>query len=139
MDIETGLGWAADRRNAVLITIRGNGRPQSSDIAYAVMDGVIKISVTDDRAKTRNLVRDPRAVVHVTDPGAWSYVSFEGDVELSDVTTEPGDAAGDELVEVYRAIAGEHDDWDDFRQAMIGEQRRVIRFTPTKATGQVMS
>jgi PPOX class probable F420-dependent enzyme len=138
MDLETALDWASSRTQAALITIRGNGRPQSSDISYSLGDGVIRISVTADRAKTRNLVRDPRAVVHVSERGSWSYISFEGDVELAPVTTDPADATADELVEVYRAIAGsDHSDWAEYRQAMIDEGRLVIRFTPTKASGQI--
>ena len=137
MDLATALAWAAERKHCVLITIRANGRPQSSDVVYAVIDGEIRISVTADRAKTRNLARDPRAVIHITDPGSWSYLSFEGDVALTPVTTAADDATADDLVAVYRAVAGEHDDWPDFRQAMIDEGRQVVVFTPTKVTGPI--
>lgn len=138
MDLETALEWAAGRHNAVLITIRSNGRPQSSDIAYAVLDGQIKISVTGDRAKTANLRRDPRAVVHISVPDSWSYLSFEGDVDLSPVAASPDDPTVDELIELLRAVQGkEHPDWDEFRNAMVADQRLVVRFTPTKVTGQI--
>ena len=137
MELSTALAWASERKHCVLITIRGSGRPQSSDVVYAVMGDEIRISVTGDRAKTRNLARDPRCVIHITDPGSWSYVSFEGDVELTPITTSPDDATADDLVAVYRVVAGEHDDWDEFRQAMIDEGRQVIIFRPTKVTGQI--
>lgn len=138
MDLDTALDWAARQRHAVLITIRKAGRPQSSDISYALRDGVIRISVTTDRAKTRNLRRDPRAVVHITSPDTWSYVSFEGDVELSPVAAAPGDETCLELIEYYRDVAGaDHPDWDEYTQAMIAEGRLIARFTPTKATGQI--
>lgn len=138
MDLASALVWAAQRKNGVLVTIRRDGRPQSSDIVYAVGGGVIRISVTAGRAKTRNLRRDPRAVVHVTDPASWSYLSFDGTVELSAVTTSPDDATADELVSLYSAITGEeHADWAEYRQAMIDERRLVVRFTPTSVTGQI--
>lgn len=137
MDLGAALAWAAERKHCVLITIRGNGRPQSSDVVYAVMGDEIRISVTGGRAKTRNLARDPRAVIHITDPGSWSYLSFEGDVRLTPITVAPDDATADDLVAVYRAVAGEHDDWADFRRAMIDEGRQVVVFTPTKVTGQI--
>ena len=138
MDIETALEWAAQRHSAVLITIRSNGRPQSSDIAYAVTDGVIKISVTGDRAKTRNLEHDPRAVVHITSPDTWSYISFEGDVELSPIAASPDDDTVAELATLLRDVQGkDHPDWDEFNQAMVDDQRLVIRFTPSKASGQI--
>jgi PPOX class probable F420-dependent enzyme len=136
MDLDTALEWAAARRNGVLITIRADGRPQSSDIVYRVEDGAFLISITDDRAKTRNLRRDPRAVMHLTDVASWSYLSFDGTVELSPVTTEPGDATNDRLVEYYRAVSGEHPDWEEYRRAMVEQQRLVARFVPTSVVGQ---
>lgn len=127
----------SERRNGVLITIRRDGRPQSSDIAYLVDGQTVLISVTDGRAKTNNLRRDPRAVVHVTDPSKWSYVSLDGTVELTDVAADPADATVDGLVDYYRALAGEHPDWDDYRRAMVDEGRLLIRFTPASAVGQI--
>ncbi|CAN5709142.1 PPOX class F420-dependent oxidoreductase [soil metagenome] len=122
----------------MLITIRKDGRPQSSDVAYDVQDGTLVVSVTDDRAKTANMRRDPRIVLHLTDPPSWSYVSFDGTAELSAVTTEPGDATSDALCAYYEAVAGEpHPDWDEYRAAMVAEKRLLVTFTPTSAVGQV--
>ncbi|MEM7140888.1 MAG: PPOX class F420-dependent oxidoreductase [Actinomycetota bacterium] len=135
MDIAHALTWATGRRNGTLITLRRDGRAQSSDIAYAVMGDTIKISVTGDRAKTRNIARDGRVILHISEPSSYSYLSIDATAELSDITTDAGDAAADELVEVYRAIAGEHDDWDDYRRAMVDEGRCVIRLTPQSVTG----
>lgn len=138
MDLQRALEWAAGRNHAVLITIRSNGRPQSSDIVYGVADGVFRISVTDDRAKTRNLRRDPRATIHITDPDSWSYLSFEGDVELSPVAASPDDSTVAELAELLRQVQGrDHPDWDEFNQAMVDDRRLVVRFTPTRVTGQL--
>ncbi len=138
MDIDAALQWASERRHGVLITIRGDGRPQSSDVSYYVGDGSIVISVTDSRAKTRNLRRDPRAVFHITEPSSWSYVSFDGVVELSPVASEPHDATVEGLIDYYRAVAGEeHPDWDDYRRAMVDEGRMLVRLTPSSAVGQI--
>lgn len=138
MDLSTALDWAADRKHGVLITIRADGRPQSSDIVYVVEDGAFLISLTDDRAKTRNLRRDPRAVLHLTEPSSWAYVSFDGTVELSPVTTEPGDETSERLVAYYERATGDaHPDWDEYRRAMIEQRRLVARFTPGSAVGQV--
>ncbi|MEO0492080.1 MAG: PPOX class F420-dependent oxidoreductase [Actinomycetota bacterium] len=137
MEITPTLEWAAGRKHGVLITNRKDGRSQSSDVVYAVIDGVIKVSLTDDRAKTRNMRRDDRIVFHITDPASWSYASIDATVELSPVTTDPADATGDELVSIYRAVAGEHDDWDDFRAAMVSEGRLVARIVPNSVTGQI--
>ena len=137
MEIDAALEWVAQRRTAVLITIRSDGRPQSSDVAYLVEDGTVVVSLTADRAKTANLRRDPRCVVHVTEPSSWSYVSLDGTVELTPVTTESGDATSDVLVAYYERAAGRaHPDWDEYRAAMISERRQLARFTPRSAVGQ---
>ena len=137
MDVSAALDRLAGHRNAVLITLRRDGRAQSSDIVYVVDGDTIKISVTDDRAKTRNLRRDDRAVFHFTDPASWSYVSVDATAEVSPVTTSPHDATADALVDIYRAIAGEHDDWDAYRAAMVDEGRCVVTLTPRSVTGQL--
>ena len=137
MGISPTLEWASGRKHGVLITLRKDGRAQSSDVVYAVIDGEIHISLTDDRAKTRNMRRDPRVIFHITDPGSWSYASIDATVDLTPITTEPDDATADGLVAVYRTVAGEHDDWDEFRAAMISEGRLVARLTPNSVTGQI--
>jgi PPOX class probable F420-dependent enzyme len=114
-------------KRGVLVTLKRDGRPQLSNIIYAVADDVVRISVTADRAKTKNLRRDPRASLHVTSADFWSYVVVEGDAELSEVATDAHDAAVEELVELYRAMQGEHPDWDDYRQAMVRDRRLVVR------------
>ncbi|MYE66490.1 MAG: PPOX class F420-dependent oxidoreductase [Acidimicrobiaceae bacterium] len=140
MELSPAIAWAAEHRLGVLITIRSDGRPQSSDIVYTVSDGAFVISVTAGRAKTANLRRDPRAVLHISDEKAWSYVSLDGTVELSPPTTSPGDATSDALVDYYERVAGgPHPDWDEYRRAMIDERRLIARFTPTSAAGQIHS
>ncbi|MYJ41539.1 MAG: PPOX class F420-dependent oxidoreductase [Acidimicrobiaceae bacterium] len=137
MELSEAIEWSAERKLGVLVTIRSDGRPQSSDIVYYVDTGVFHISMTVGRAKTVNLRRDPRAVLHISDEKAWSYVSLDGTVELSPPTTTPGDATSDALVDYYEQLAGPHPDWDEYRQAMIDEGRLMARFTPTSAAGLI--
>ncbi|GAA2035528.1 PPOX class F420-dependent oxidoreductase [Catenulispora yoronensis] len=119
-----------------LATLKRDGRPQLSIVAYAYdqSERVIRISITEDRAKTRNLRRDPRATFMVT-PETYRYGVFDGDAELTPVAAAPDDAVVDELVEVYRAVAGEHPDWDEFRAAMVADRRLVLRIRVTHAYG----
>ena len=138
MELEQALTWANERKTAVLITLRKDGRAQSSDITYFVDDGRFIISLTDSRAKTKNMRLDDRVVLHITEPDAWSYISFDGTVELSDVTAATDDAIVDQLVDYFeRVTGGPHDDWDEYRQAMVDEGRLIATFTPTKAVGQI--
>jgi hypothetical protein len=97
-------------------------------VVYALRDRQILISLTEDRAKTRNLRRDPRATLHVNtaDMSAWAAIETTG--ELSPVTREPGDATGRALGELYRDIAGhEHPDWDEYYRALLDERRLLPR------------
>ena len=128
MDLNTALDWAAGRHNCVLITLRRDGRAQSSDVSYAIEDGVVLISVTGDRAKTANMRRDNRVVVHITDPPSWSYLSLDGTVELMAETADPADETSEALIRYYRSVAGEHPDWDEYRQAMIDDERCIVTF-----------
>jgi PPOX class probable F420-dependent enzyme len=122
----------------VLVTLKRDGRPQLSNVSYAYdpQTNKIRISVTDGRAKTANLRRDPRASFHVTSEDFWSFAVADGDAELSAVAADPHDAAVDELVEVYKSIAGEHPDWDEYRAAMVADKRLVIRIPVSHLYGQ---
>ncbi|HSY15634.1 MAG TPA: PPOX class F420-dependent oxidoreductase [Jatrophihabitantaceae bacterium] len=117
--------------HGMLTTLRRDGRPQTSVVAHTFDSGtgIIRISVTDGRAKTRNLRRDHRASYCVTTPDLSSYLVADVDAELLPVTTDPHDATADELVEVYRAISGEHPDWDEYRSAMVADRRLVLRLS----------
>ncbi|NNG19202.1 PPOX class F420-dependent oxidoreductase [Naumannella sp. ID2617S] len=119
----------AENKLGVLATIRRDGRPQLSNVMYAYDADrrLILVSVTADRAKTRNVQRDPRAVIQVQGGSPWQYAVADGAVTLSAVTEEPGDAAGEELVELYRTLSGEHEDWDAYRADMIAQRRQVLR------------
>lgn len=140
MELARALDWAATRRTGVLITLRKDGRAQSSDVAYTVRDGAFIVSLTDDRAKTRNMRRDNRVVLHITDPPSWSYLSFDATAELSAVTARPGDPASDALVDYFRAVTGtEHPDWDEYRTAMVEEKRLICTIGPTGVVGQINS
>jgi PPOX class probable F420-dependent enzyme len=137
MEISEALEFAGTHKNGVLVTQKRDGRPQLSNVTYGVVDGVIKVSITADRAKYFNLVRDKRASLYVTRDDFWAYVVIEGDAELSDVATKTDDPGVDELVEYYRVIAGEHPDWDDYRKVMVSDKRVMVRLVPTHAYGMV--
>jgi PPOX class probable F420-dependent enzyme len=136
MELNTALDFARANQQSVLVTLRRDGKPQLSNVLHHVYDdGLIRISVTADRAKYKNLAREPWAALHVTQPDFWAYVVLEGDVELSPVAASPDDATVEELVSYYRDIRGEHPDWDDYRAAQVKERRVMVRLRPTRAYG----
>ena len=133
------LAFVAGNRRGVLATVKRDGRPQLSNLFYAWDDEqqLARISVTADRAKTRNLQADPRATLHVTSPDFWTWVAVEGTAELTPVAADPQDATVEELVGYYRALSGEHEDWDAYRAAMVTDRRLVVRLRPQHTYGQV--
>jgi len=138
MELTDAVNFARTNRWSVLTTIRRNGRPQLSNVVHHIHDdGLIRISITADRAKYHNLLREPWAALHVSRQDFYAYVVVEGTAEVSPVAIRPDDDTVDELVSYYRALAGEHDDWDAYRAAMIAERRAVARITPSRAYGML--
>jgi len=135
MDLDRALSFAAGRRNALLTTLRKDGRPQQSVIFYLLDGDRFTISLTADRAKTRNLRRDPRAALFVPSDDVYVWAGFDGEVALSEVAASPDDPVVDRLVDYYRRGNGEHEDWAAYRQSMVDDQRLVATFTATSATG----
>lgn len=131
MDLDTALGFAATHHRAVLTTRKQSGGVQMSPISSGVLGGALVISSRAPLAKVRNLRHDPAASLLVQSDGFFgSWVQFDGRAEIID---QP--EALPMLVDVYRTIAGEHPDWDDYREAMIRDQRVVIRIHPHRAAG----
>ncbi|MDP9406717.1 MAG: PPOX class F420-dependent oxidoreductase [Actinomycetota bacterium] len=136
MTLEEALALVAGQRLGVLVTLRRNGRPQTSNIVYAVRDRQIRVSVTEDRAKTRNLRQDPRATLHVSTPDGSAWAALDGNAHLSPVTTTPGDETGRALAALYVGIAGtDHPDWDEYYRAMVDERRLVLTIDVTHGYG----
>jgi PPOX class probable F420-dependent enzyme len=132
------LSLLSERKLGSLATIKRDGRPQLSNVSYHfdADQMLIRISLTADRAKVKNLRRDPRASMVVSSPDGWSYVVAEGDMTLSAVAKDPHDDAVEELIALYRNVAGkDHPDWDEYRQAMVDDQRLVGRLAVTHLYG----
>ena len=136
MEPADALSFASSSHNGVLVTLKRDGRPQLSNISYAVVDGAVGISITDDRAKTRNLRRDARASLYVTSPDFWSYVVLEANAELTPVAAAPDDGTVEQLITLFRAVQGkEHPDWNEYREAMVNDRRLIAWLRPTHAYG----
>ena len=133
------LAFVAEHRWGVLATIKGDGRPQLSNVGYSydAEAQLVRVSVTDSRAKTRNLRADPRVTLHVASKDFWTWVAIEGTAELTPVAADPNDDTVEELVTYYRGINGEHPDWDEYRAAMVTDRRLVVRFRPEHTYGQL--
>ncbi|CAL9377511.1 PPOX class F420-dependent oxidoreductase [Streptomyces sp. Tu 3180] len=131
------LSLLSEGNSGVLVTLKRDGRPQLSNVnhAYDPDERVVRVSVTDGRAKTRNARRDPRVSYHVTTSDRWAYAVAEGTAELTAVAEEPYDQTVEELVRLYRDVNGEHPDWDDYRAAMVRDRRLVLRLRVERVYG----
>ncbi len=133
IDLERARHFLRVRHDAILATIKRDGRPQLSNILYFLdEDGRIKISVTRTRAKTHNLRRDPRASLHVQGRDRYEYLVAEGTAELME-----GDELAEALRHYYRRVRGEHPDWAEYDAAMLTEQRLLLSVSVDRAYGQL--
>lgn len=127
----TLLAMFGEIGGGTLITLKRDGRPQSSVVTHAfdAASRTLRISVTDGRAKTRNLRRDPRVSYQVTRPDLSAYAVGEGLAVLAPVAADPHDETVEDLVAYYRDVRGEHPDWDDYRATMVADGRLLLRIT----------
>src|SRR5436305_11875347 len=122
------LEFLRPRHHGLLATTRADGRPQLSPVSCGVdPEGRIVVSTYPERAKTRNAKRNRQVSICVLST-EWNgpYVQVDGEAEVLDMPE-----ALDALVEYYRCIAGEHPDWDEYREAMRKQDKSLIRITPT--------
>lgn len=129
-----------DLRNGALATLKRDGRPQLSNVTYLFDPAAdtFRVSTRDGLAKVANIRRDPRVSLYVTTASGRAYAVAEGRAELSAVAADAHDAVVEELIEVYRAIAGEHPDWDEYRAAMVTDKRLVLRVRVERLYGLIL-
>jgi PPOX class probable F420-dependent enzyme len=131
MEISQALEFLRRNHRGVLSATRSDGRPQMSPVTAGVdYQGRVVISSRETAYKVKQLRANPYAAYcGFTDRFFGDWVQVEGPVEIISLPE-----AMEPLVEYYRAISGEHPDWDDYRAAMVADQRVIIAITPTRAS-----
>jgi PPOX class probable F420-dependent enzyme len=121
----------AESRLGVLATIKADGRPQLSPVTpfYDRDADAIHVSMTEGRAKTANLRRDPRGALEVTSADGWAWATAEGTVTLVGPGTDPHGPEVEALVDYYRRASGEHPNWDEYRSVMVSDRRVLMTMT----------
>ena len=129
VDLPALLEFVRPRHRLLLATTRSDGRPQMSPVSGGVdAEGRIVIATYPQRAKTRNAEKDPRtSVLVLSDDWDGPWVQVDGDAEVLHMPE-----AADGLVDYFRCIAGEHPDWDEYREAMRVQDKSLIRVTITR-------
>ncbi|MDH2424350.1 PPOX class F420-dependent oxidoreductase [Sphaerisporangium sp. TRM90804] len=128
----------AESRLGVLATIKSDGRPQLSPVLpfYDPRAGVIYVSMTQGRAKTANLRRDPRATLEVTSPDGRAWATAEGTATLTGPGSDPNGPEVEALVDYYRRASGEHPDWEEYRSVMVSDRRVLMAMTVDHVYGE---
>jgi len=123
------IEFISTRHHAIVITTRGDGRPQASPVTCGVDDqGRIVVATYPERAKTRNTRRNPNvSVLFLSDDFGGPWVQVDGAAEVLDVPE-----AVEPLVDYYRSISGEHPDWAEYRAAMLDQGKSLLRVTPQR-------
>jgi PPOX class probable F420-dependent enzyme len=130
MDLDQARDFVRSHHRAVMATRRASGGIQQTPVAVGVDDeGFLVVSSREGAYKTRNVRRDPWAQVCVfTDRFFGDWVWVEGDVQVMSLPE-----AMEPLVEYYRSLAGEHPNWDEYRESMRQERRVMLRMRPSAA------
>ncbi|MBB5906126.1 PPOX class F420-dependent oxidoreductase [Actinoalloteichus hymeniacidonis] len=123
------LTFLRSRKQGLIITSRADGRPQASPVTYGVDEsGRIVVSTYPQRAKVANLRRNPAvSLVALSQNFDDAWVQVDGEAEVLDIpdSVEP-------LVDYFRAVAGEHPDWAEYRQAMVAQGKSLVRIIPQR-------
>jgi PPOX class probable F420-dependent enzyme len=121
-----------EHHSAVMTTVKKDGRPHVARIGIGLVEGKLWSSSTQTRVRTKFLRRDPRATLFVfNEKDAWSWLGLECAVTILD-----GPDAVDQNLALYRSLAGEPTDLEEYRAAMVTEQRLIYEFEVQRAYGQ---
>jgi PPOX class probable F420-dependent enzyme len=130
MDVAAAQDFVRTNHNGVMATFRRDGRPALTPVTVALdTDGRVVVSTRETAMKVKHLRRDPRVAITVLNDRFYGdFVQVEGTAEI---VTLPD--AMELLVDYYRSVSGEHPDWDDYRAAMVRDQRVIVRFAIERA------
>lgn len=123
-------GFLETNHAAVMTTLKRDGTPHVARVGVGLVEGELWSSGTQDRVRTGHLRRDPRATLCVLgrDPQRW--LGLETVVEILE-----GSEAPRLNLALYRVLAGEPDDLDEYLEAMVAERRLIYRFEIRRAYG----
>ncbi|MGH3924776.1 MAG: PPOX class F420-dependent oxidoreductase [Pseudonocardiaceae bacterium] len=130
MDLDEARGVIAEQHHAVLATVRSDGAPQMSPVLAALDDqGRVVVSTRQAAFKVRNLRRDPQVWLCVLPDGFFGrWIQVGGSARIVELPE-----AMEGLVDYYRTISGEHENWDDYRASLEREQRVLLQIELTSA------
>jgi PPOX class probable F420-dependent enzyme len=134
---ETQRQFLTENHNGAVTTFRRSGAAQVSVVTCGLYGEGVAFTTTADRAKLRNLRRDPRCTILVGSDDWRRFVVLEGEARLVSVDNATADEYRETLRDVYRTSAGvEHPNWPEYDQAMIDDRRFAVLVTPENVYGR---
>ena len=114
-----------------MVTTKKDGTPHVARVGIGLVEGKLWSSGTQDRVRTGHLRRDARATLFIPGDDRWQWMGLETTVSILD-----GPDAPQLNLKLYRTLAGEPDDLDEYLEAMVAEKRLIYEFEPVRAYGQ---
>ena len=134
---ETQRQFLTENHNGAVTTFRRSGAAQVSIVTCGLYGEGVAFTTTADRAKLRNLRRDPRCTILVGSDDWRRFVVLEGTARLISVDNSTADEYRETLRDVYRTAAGvEHPNWPEYDQAMVDDRRFAVLVTPEHVYGR---
>jgi PPOX class probable F420-dependent enzyme len=133
---ESVAEFAKTTHRGVLSTFRRDGSVQMSIVSCGPLGDGIAFTVTEDRAKLKNLRRDSRCTLLVSKESWWGFVVLQGQAQIMSADNTEPEAFRMALRDAYRACSGsEHSNWDEYDQAMRDDRRSIIIVVPDQIYG----
>ena len=128
----------AGARNGILATISEDGTPQLSNIYYLSDPStrLVRFSTTTVRIKGHNLLRDPRAALHVPARTSSTSRSWQ-DLPLWRSPESPTDHAVEKLFEIHAGL-GAASNRDGFGEKMLADHRMAVELHVERIYGQIL-
>lgn len=124
--------FVGNNHSAVMVTLRADGMPHVARVGVGLVDGRLWSSGTQGRLRTKHLRRDPRCTLFVfSDRNRQEWLGLETTVTILD-----GPDAPELNLRLYRALAGEPKDLDEYLRAMVDERRLIYEFEVGHTYGQ---
>lgn len=122
------LDIVSKRAFAHLTTLNADGSPQASPVWVDTIDSKLRINTARGRIKDRNMRKDPRVAISITDPDdPYRAAMIRGEVVR--ITEEGADAHIDALAKKYMGV-------DTYPLRAPGEVRVIVEIAPTSVVAR---
>ena len=130
-----------DNPQGVITSFRKNGMPQLSIVTVYPRDGGVGVSITENRVKFKNLLRDPRCSILVSHVDWWSgFLVFEGRVEMVHSGNADAEALRMARRHIFSATTRRRSaDWEQYDRFTAADKRVTLVLRPDHIYGSALA